>query len=64
MRGRIALQKHFVRNAARCLFLFREARHGTSPSDGGLSECVRVLAPLLVVLHVRLRADPAQVTFR
>jgi hypothetical protein len=46
MRGRIALQKHFVRNAARCLFLFREARHGTSPSDGGLSECVRVLAPL------------------
>jgi hypothetical protein len=25
MQGRIALQKHFVRNAARCLFLFREA---------------------------------------
>jgi hypothetical protein len=46
MRGRIALQKRFMQNVARCLFLFREARHGTSPSDGGLSEWVRFLAPL------------------
>jgi hypothetical protein len=53
MRGRIALQKHFVRNAARCLFLFREA-FGVRASPRAA----------LVVSHVRLRADPAQITSR
>ena len=53
MRGRIALQKHFVRNAARCLFLFREAF--------GVRARPRAA---LVVSHVRLRADPAQITLR
>jgi|SRR5206468_1956744 hypothetical protein len=37
MRGRIALQKHFVRNASKGSFRFAQ-----------LSECVRVLAPLCV----------------
>jgi hypothetical protein len=49
MRGRIALPKHFRAKCGEMLILFREARPpygGTSPSDGGLSECVRVLAPL------------------
>jgi hypothetical protein len=33
MPGRIALQKHCVRNPSRSLFRFTQARHGTSPSD-------------------------------
>jgi hypothetical protein len=53
MRGRIALQKHFVRNAARCLFLFRE--------PFGVRACPRAD---LVVSHLRLRADGAQITLR
>jgi len=53
MRGRIALQKRFVRNAARCLFLFREAF--------GVRARPRAA---LVVSHVRLRTDPTQVTLR
>jgi hypothetical protein len=47
-RGRIALQKHFVRNSCKCLFHFAQARHRTSPFDGGLWECARVFASLLI----------------
>jgi hypothetical protein len=46
MRRHIALRKHFVQNSWQMRFLFAKARHGTSPSDGGLWGCVRVLAPL------------------
>jgi hypothetical protein len=53
IQGRIALQKRFVRNAAGCLFLFREAF--------GVRARPRAA---LVVSHVRLRADPAQITSR
>jgi hypothetical protein len=47
MRRRIALQSTLCEIHGKCLFCFAQARHGTSPSDGGLSECARVLASLL-----------------
>src|SRR2546421_8553952 len=47
-RWRIAVQKHFVRNSCKCLFHFAQARQGTSPPDGGLWECARVFASLLI----------------
>ena len=53
MRGLIALQKYFVRNAAGYLFLFREAF--------GMRARPRAA---LVVSHVRLCGDPAQITSR
>jgi hypothetical protein len=53
MQGRITLQKQFVRNAVRCSFLLREAF--------GVRAHLRAA---LVVSHVRLRADPAQITLR
>jgi hypothetical protein len=36
----------FLRNRSKAPDRFRQTRHGTSPSDGGLSEYARILASL------------------
>ena len=46
------------------LLLFREARHRTSPSDGRLSECARVIALLFFEQHPRLKAMRGSVALR
>ena len=38
--------KRFLRNRSKAPDRFRQARHGGSPSDGGLSEYERILASL------------------
>jgi hypothetical protein len=38
--------KRFLRNRSKAPDRFRQARHGTSTSDGGLSEYARILASL------------------
>ena len=46
-RGEVLKKNKKSRRNKKLTLLSRQARHGASPSDGGLSECVRVLAPLL-----------------